>query len=137
MVKYEIATIRNRHIYMNPKEPSGMPFPQRIDKVISRIRDRIEREVPDKGYFRNFAEDIGLYGNDFYGKAAAICVERDESIDGNALLLLSVLHPSMNMDASVMLTSGSRKDLLDYMNRNGFKQEVINTIHELGESLKN
>ena len=136
MVKYELAKIKNRNIFMAPKEPGGLPLSSRVDKMISNVKSRIEREIPDKGFFRSFAEDIGLDKNDFYGRAASLCVERDENIEGNALLLLSVLHPHMNVDASVMLTSGNRDALLKYMNRKDFKNEVIDTIRGLSESLK-
>ena len=61
---------------MRPKEPSRIPFPQQLDSMISKMKERIEREVHDTGYFRNFAEDIYL-NKDFYGRAAALCVERD------------------------------------------------------------
>ncbi len=135
MLKYELAKIKDRNIFMRPKDPSGIPFSQKLDMMISKIKDRVEREVPDKGYFRSFAEDVELNHN-YYGKAAAICIERDENIEGNALLLVSVLHPHINADASVMLTSGNRDAILKYMNNKDFKEEVVNTINELSESLK-
>ncbi len=135
MVKYELAKIKDRNIFMRPKDPSGIPFSQKLDMMISKIKERVEREVPDRGYFRSFAEDVDLNHN-YYGRAASICVERDENIEGNALLLVSVLHPHMNMDASVMLTSGNRDAILKYMNKKDFKNEVINTINDLSESLK-
>ena len=136
MVKYELAKIKNRNILMVPKGLGDMSFNGRVDDIIAKMKERIEREVPDKGFFRNFAEDLSLDKSEFFGKAAPLCIERDENIDGNALLLLSVLHPSMNVHASVMLASGTRKTLLEYMNKKDFKNEVINTIHELSESLK-
>ena len=135
MVKYELAKIKNRNILMRPKEPSRIPFPQQLDSMISKMKERIEREVHDTGYFRNFAEDIYL-NKDFYGRAAALCVERDENLDGRALLLLSVLHPSLNTDASVMLMSGNRDAILRYMNDKNFKNEIVKTIQQLSESLK-
>ncbi len=135
MVKYELAKIKNRNTFMRPKDPSDIPFSQKLDMMISKIKDRVEREVPDRGYFRNFAEDMALNHN-YYGKAAAICIERDENVEGNALLLVSVLHPHVNADASVMLTSGNRDTILKYMNNKDFKNEVANTINELSESLK-
>ena len=47
-------------------------------------------------------------------------IEKDENIDGHALLLLSALHPSMNIDASSMLVCGKRDDILSFMNKENF-----------------
>ena len=134
MVKYDIIKINNKNVRMVPKGITNMKFSQELDKVVARMKARIEREVPDTGYFRNFAEDFANPDEKLCAKAVSLSVERDENIDGNALLLVSVLHPFMNIDASSMLISGKRYKILEYMNKDGFKDEVVRKIHELADS---
>ena len=83
---------------------------------------------------KNFAEDFANSDEKLCAKAVSLSVERDENVDGNALLLVSVLHPFMNIDASLMLASGKRDKILEYMNKDGFKDEIIRKIHELADS---
>ena len=134
MVKYDIIKINNKNVKMFPKGITNMKFSQELDKAVARIKERIEREVPDTGYFRNFAEDFANSDEKLCAKAVSLSVERDENVDGNALLLVSVLHPFMNIDASLMLASGKRDKILEYMNKDGFKDEIIRKIHELADS---
>ncbi len=134
MVKYDIIKINNKNVRMVPKGITNMKFSQELDKVVARMKARIEREIPDTGYFRNFAEDFVNPDEKLCAKAVSLSVERDENIDGNALLLVSVLHPFMNIDASSMLVSGKRDKILEYMKKDGFKDEVVRKIHELADS---
>ena len=57
MVKYDIIKINNKNVKMFPKGITNMKFSQELDKAVARNKERIEREVPDTGYLRNFAED--------------------------------------------------------------------------------
>ena len=134
MVKYDIIKINNKNVRMVPQGITNMKFSQELDKAVARIKERIEREVPDTGYFRNFAEEFANSDEKLCAKAVSLSVERDENVDGNALLLVSVLHPFMNIDASLMLASGKRDKILEYMNKDGFKDEIIRKIHELADS---
>ena len=134
MVKYDIIKINNKNVRMVPQGITNMKFSQELDKAVARIKERIEREVPDTGYFRNFAEDFANSDEKLCAKAVSLSVERDENVDGNALLLVSVLHPFMNIDASLMLASGKRDKILEYMDKDGFKDEIIRKIHELADS---
>lgn len=134
MIKYDIIRLDNKNIKFIPRGMTNMKFSQELDKVISKIKERIEKEIPDTGYFRNFAEDLANKDDNLFAKSVSLAVERDENIDGNALLLVSVLHPAINIDASSMLACGKRGQLLEYMNKEGFKDEVIKRIHELADS---
>ena len=60
-------------------------------------------------------------------------IEKDENIDGHALLLLSALHPSMNIDASSMLVCGKRDDILSFMNKENFTKKVEEEIIKLSK----
>ncbi len=134
MVKYDIIKINNKNVRMVPKGITNMKFSQELDKAVAKIKERVEREVPDTGYFRNFAEDFANTDDKLCAKAVSLSVERDENVDGNALLLVSVLHPFMNIDASSMLACGKRDKILEYMNKDGFKDEVMRKIRELADS---
>ena len=114
-----------------------MNISQELDKMITTIKARVEREIPDKGFFRSFAENFENKDSKLFGKYIAMSVERDELRDGEALLKLSVLHPNLPVDASNLLVAGNRKKILDYMNKENFKDEVENTVLKLSNSLKN
>ena len=135
MIKYDIKKINNKHIRMMPKKMEKK-FSEELKAVISKMKDRISREIPDVGYFRNFALDFENKDKNIFARAISLGVERDENIEGNALLILSALHPSMNVDASSMLVCGSRDDILRFMNKDNFQQKVREEIYKLSESLK-
>ena len=135
MIKYDIKKINNKNIYFRPR--LKMNISQELDKMITTVKARVEREIPDKGYFRSFAENFENKDSKLFGKYIAMSVERDELRDGEALLKLSVLHPNLPVDASNLLVAGNRKKILDYMNKENFKDEVENTVLNLSNSLKN
>ena len=119
---------------MIPKKMES--FADSLNKTIVKVKDRVSKEVPDKGFFRNFAEDFENNNNNIFAKAISLSVERDENIEGNVLLILSALHPSMNLDASSMLICGKRDDLLKFMNQENFSQFILKEINKLSDSLK-
>ncbi len=135
MIKYDIKKINNKNIYFRPR--LKMNISQELDKMITTVKARVEREIPDKGFFRSFAENFENKDSKLFGKYIAMSVERDELRDGEALLKLSVLHPNLPVDASNLLVAGNRKKILDYMNKENFKDEVENTVLKLSNSLKN
>lgn len=135
MIKYDIKKINNKNIYFRPR--LKMNISQELDKMITTVKARVEREMPDKGFFRSFAENLENKDSKLFGKYIAMSVERDELRDGEALLKLSVLHPNLPVDASNLLVAGNRKKILDYMNKENFKDEVENTVLKLSNSLKN
>ena len=105
-------------------------------KTEERENENGEKEIPDTGYFRNFAEDFENKNKNIYARAISMSIEKDENIDGHALLLLSALHPSMNIDASSMLVCGKRDDILSFMNKENFTKKVEEEIIKLSDSLK-
>ena len=135
MIKYDIKKINNKHIRMMPKKMEKK-FSEELNNVILKMKDRISREIPDKGYFRNFAEDFENKDKNIFARAISLNIEKDENIEDGALLLVSALHPSMNVDASSMLVCGSRDDILRFMNKDNFQQKVREEIYKLSESLK-
>ncbi len=134
MIKYSTKHINN----VNPvKRNSGVSkMTDELDKVIEKIKLRVEREIPDKGYFRSFAEDYANKSEDLFAKAVSISIERDRDNEGKARLIIALLHPKMNVDASAMLIHSDKKSILNYMNQDGFKQEVQQMIKELSDSLR-
>lgn len=135
MIKYDIKKINNKNIRMVPKKMEKK-FSEELNTVISKMKERVSREIPDKGYFRNFAEDFENKDKNIFARAVSLNIEKDENIEGNALLLVSALHPSMNVDASSMLFCGSRDEILKFMNGEKFSEKVMDEISKLSNSLK-
>lgn len=134
MVKFNVTNINNK--YNTKIGYSKLDFSDNLKIIIEKVKDRISREIPDKGYFRSFAEDFPCSEKNIFGRSFSICVERDEMVEGNALLMISLLHPCMNKEASVMLINGDRNALLEYISRKDFTKEIESKVLELSESLK-
>ena len=114
-----------------------MSLSEELSSIISRVKDRVSREIPDTGYFRNFAENFDKnYKSEIYAKNIALFVERDEQRDGRAFLGISVLHPEKSVSISTYLTNGSREKILEYINDASFAKELEKTVRDLSESLK-
>ena len=125
MIKYDIKKISEKNIRMIPRKM--VEISEQINQITAKMKGRIEKEIPDTGYFRNFAEDFENKNKNIYARAISMSIEKDENIDGHALLLLSALHPSMNIDASSMLVCGKRDDILSFMNKENFTKKVENS----------
>ena len=135
MIKYDIKKINNKNIRMVPKKMEKK-FSEELNNVISKMKERVSREIPDEGFFRNFAEDFENNDKNIFARAVSLNIEKDENVEGNALLLVSALHPSMNIDASSMLVCGSRDEILKFMNSENFSKKVLEEISKLSNSLK-
>ena len=96
---------------------------------IKKISEKNLRMIPRK--MVEISEQINQITAKMKGR-----IEKDENIDGHALLLLSALHPSMNIDASSMLVCGKRDDILSFMNKENFTKKVEEEIIKLSDSLK-
>ena len=107
-------------------------------KIITRISGRVEKEIPDTGFFRDFSENIGnLSLKDFFGKDIALFIQRDAKRDGYAYFGVAVQHPTMGIDAYSYLMSGKRKEILDFIAGEDGLNRIQSAAAQLSESLKN
>ena len=138
MVKYDVTQLNNIKLNNLIQGNKKMNLSQELDKIIDKVKNRVEKEIPDTGYFRNFAENLEKGQKpDIFARDISLFVERDEARDGRAYLGISVLHPQMTLDASTYLMNGDRNKILEYMNNKDFKKELQDAVLELSESLKN
>lgn len=140
MVKYNLNINNvNKYEYKNDiGEKMNSNLNKELGKVVERFKNRVEKEIPDKGYFRNFAENFDKnYTPDFYAKNIALFAQRDEQQDGKAFLGIDVLHPTMNKHMSMYIMNGDRNNILRYLNNNDFIPELEKYVLELSEALKN
>ena len=115
-----------------------MDFSAELDKMITTLKDRVSKEVPDTGYFRNFAVNLEKGKKpDFFAKNIAIFVEKDEERDGRAYLGVSVLHPTMDLMSYAYLMNGDRDKILNFIDKEDFKPEIESAFLKLAEGLKN
>lgn len=136
MVQYNIQGFKPV-TYMTNKVGVKMDLSQALDKMIKNLSDGV-RGIPDSGFIRGFSENLPKGEKPaFFGKDLALFVERDESRDGRAYLGVSVLHPTMATSATSYLMNGDRNRILEYISQEGFKTEVLDTVNDLAESLKN
>lgn len=127
-------------VLANNKLKSGcakMDLSKELDRMIEVLKDRVSKEVTDSGYFRNFAINLEKGQKpDFFAKDIALFVEKDEARDGRAYLGVSVLHPTMSLDATTYIMNGNRNKILEYINEKDFKEEIKAAVLELAEGLE-
>jgi len=138
MTDYDIVNSNSKAIsFCAGKAAPKTKFSDSLKEITNKVKERILNEVHDTGYFRSFAEDLPIKNRKIYGSSVSLCVERDETADGCAQLLVSVLHPVLKRkEASEMLVCGNRKTLMDYISKDNFNEEFEKTVLELAESLK-
>ena len=125
MIKYDNSiNIRTQPL---KKGRIKMDLTKKLDKIIETVKTRVEREIPDKGYFRNFAENFDN---------VALFIERDEEREGRAFLGISVLHPQIKVDATTYLMNGDRETILKYLKDPELNSKLQDKITKLSNSLK-
>ncbi len=130
----KIKTIPNDKILEKKMDSS---LNQQLIKMADKVKQRVEKEIPDRGFFRNFAENFEKgFKPTLYCKNIALFVERDEMRDGRAFLGVSVLHPTMNKQMSTYIMNGDRKGIMEYLSNKDFVKELEGTVLNLSESLK-
>lgn len=135
MIKYENKI--NIHTQPWVKGGSKMNMSKELEKIVETVKTRVEREIPDKGYFRNFSENIDAKNNsDFFGSNIALFIERDEEREGRAFLGISVLHPQLKMDATSYLMNGDRETISKYLQNPELKAKLEEKIVKLSEALQ-
>lgn len=116
---------------------SKVELSESLDKVVDKLKTRLEREMPDTGFFRSFAENFDKdVKPQFYGKDISLFVQRDNKRDGRAYLGISVLHPQLCLDATSYLMNGTRENILEYISNPEFNDELTKMVLDLSESLK-
>lgn len=135
MIKYMSTNLDSIKNTTHRREPA-MDLTKELDTLIEKARKLIIG-LPDKGYFNNFGVNLpkGTKTN-FFGRDVSLFIERDEKRDGQAFLGISVLHPKKDVDASVYITNGDKKQILEYMQQENFNAELQDAIQRLSNSLK-
>ena len=122
------AKISGKDIVMNLSDS--------LKKTVETLKSRIEKEIPDKGYFRDFAEDFANPNKDIYAKAVSLSIKKDINNDGKAYLVVNILHPKMMLNASSIEAYGTRNDLLKELNDANIIKRLEDSIKNLSERMK-
>lgn len=135
MIKCKTIKSNNINNIIRGKEKI-MDLTKELDTIIEKTK-KLVLGLPDKGYFRNFGVNLpeGTKTN-FYGRDIALFIERDEVRDGKMFLGISVLHPKKDIDSSLYLLNGNKKQILEYMNKESFNSELQEAVNKLSNSLK-
>ena len=135
MQKCDIINI-NRDLI---KKFNGMSMSSRTElaKLLQTFIERAEREITDVGYF----QDIIVKGDKntnfgTFAKNIALVIEKDPRVEGKAFLSVSALHPQLQKDKTVYLTSGNREEILKFLKQDNFIENLNETISALDKQLK-
>ena len=135
MVLYNMYGINNSNNISKIAKKTNI-MSNELEKIIEEVKNRVEREVPDTGYFRKISESYKNNDKDINAKAIALSVGHDPSVDGYGRLVLAILHPTQPSDLSVTLMRGNRQEILDYIKKEDFMTEVKNELASLSDSMK-
>lgn len=136
MVKCAIIKMNNID---KPKDKiASMELSSEFNKLLETAIARIDKEIPDVGYFRDIVVklDKDSKPEDLFAKDIALIVERDSQNEGKGYLGISALHPQMLKDSTIYLMNGSREELLKYLRDDNVKTEISSTIRELDAALR-
>lgn len=113
-----------------------MELKDSLKQTVETMKNRVEKEIPDKGYFRDFAEDFANPDKNIYAKAISLSVQKDINNEGKAYLGVNILHPSMVLNASSNIAYGTRKELLKELNDSNIINKLEANIKNLSEKMK-
>ena len=137
MTQYNVAKV----IRMTPKVnkmdiPKATNISEKLDEIINKVKQGLNKNFYDTGYVESFAENFENNNKMLNARSISLCVERDESIKGNALLLLSILPQNSTTapDATCMLTCGSKDVIAEYLNSSNLKEEIMKALDRLSKS---
>ena len=136
MVKCAIIKMNNID---KPKDKiASMELSSEFNKLLETAIARIDKEIPDVGYFRDIVVKLDKDNKpeDLFAKDIALIVERDSQNEGKGYLGISALHPQMLKDSTIYLMNGSREELLRYLRDDNVKTEISSTIRELDAALR-
>ena len=136
MVKCAIIKMNNID---KPKDKiASMELSSEFNKLLETAIARIDKEIPDVGYFRDIVVKLDKNNKpeDLFAKDIALIVERDSQNEGKGYLGISALHPHMLKDSTIYLMNGSREELLRYLRDDNVKTEISSTIRELDAALR-
>lgn len=104
--------------------------------LLAKAQNNISEKVPESGWFKNFCAcnwDTGDLFEDRFD--FSIFVERDESVPGNIIVgvsMIEVNHPVI--DASMLLRSGNKAQVLNYLQTEQAKNILQENIKKLMEN---
>jgi len=137
MVKCNNISASNLNYQKKFGEKMNSDLNTQLQGIIDRIKSRVEKEIPDKGYFRNFAENFEKgYKPQLFCKNVALFIERDEEEEGKAYLGIGVLHPTMDTHSYTYIMRGGSKDIINYISDENFIKEFEDIITDYSESFK-
>ncbi len=113
-----------------------MELKDSLKQTVETMKNRVEKEIPDKGYFRDFAEDFANPDKNIYAKAISLSVQKDINNEGKAYLGVNILHPSMTLNASSNIAYGTRNELLKELNDSNIINKLEANIKNLSEKMK-
>ena len=132
------AIIKMNNIDKSRNKALNMDLSSELGKLLETTIDRIDKEIPDVGYFRDI---VVKFDNDnkpkeLFAKNIALIIERDAQNEGKGYLGVSALHPQMLKDSTIYIMNGSREELLNYLKKEDSKTEILGIVQELDDALK-
>ena len=109
-----------------------------VEPMIAETRNKIEERVPEMGWYMNFSA-CNIDTSEAFEEALdiALCVERDENIEGSLLLIVSVVSKDRpSHDLSTLLMCGKRADAIDYLKSIEAQTDMIEVIKQLMNNVK-
>lgn len=107
---------------------------------VKTLHDFLKTEMPERGWFYNKGvccnyEDMPM----MYTKCSSLFAEFDltnYNKETRMFLMVSVLHPYLDLCRSCYIKNGNKRELLEYLSQGTTIQKIFDAIIQMNNSLK-
>lgn len=123
MIKFNKSDIINK---LNVRGKLPVDFDKQINNLLNKVKNRAEYEISDSSFYRSINEHILNKDKKFHCKSIALSISQDEANKAQHILEISMLHPTMMVEAKRPLACGNKNTIMKFLN----SQSSINILKE-------
>src|SRR5574344_380160 len=113
-----------------------MKFEETLTDLLTKMKKRAEYEISDTHFYREIDESLLNKNKTLHYKSIALTVSQDTQNKALHMLELSLLHPSMVKEIKRPIVAGTKKEILDFLKKKNFLNNLQTDINEMSEKLK-
>jgi hypothetical protein len=118
------------------KGASVVEYDNKLKMALSSLKDEARNYMSDTTYYRKINEEFRNDNHQIYAKAISLAIEQHPEVTNKHILKVTLLHPSMRVQGSTAIASGSKEDILKFLNDNKTEETLKNTINSISKTLE-
>lgn len=121
-------------------EGKGLSLLDKVRQQTKTLRDFLEAEMPERGWFHN--KGVCCYYDDMpmmFTKCSSLYAEFDSSDynkETQMFLLVSILHPHLDLCHACYIKKGNKRELLEYLAQETTIKRIYDAILQMNNSMK-